>query len=63
MLDCDWSSDVALPISTFLYVNEHGDERALDGDAIRARFGEPERVVACADGQRVLIYAAPLTLG
>lgn len=48
---------------TFLYVNEHGDERALDGDAIRARFGEPERVVACADGQRVLIYAAPLTLG
>lgn len=47
---------------TFLYVNERGDERALDGDVIRARFGEPDAVVSCGDGRRVLIYAEPLTI-
>jgi hypothetical protein len=45
---------------TFLYVNEHGDERALDGDAIRARFGDPARTASCGDGRRVLIYDSAL---
>jgi hypothetical protein len=45
---------------TFLYVNERGDERALDGDVIRARFGDPVRITSCGDGQRVLIYDSPL---
>jgi hypothetical protein len=48
---------------TFLYVDERGDERALDGDVIHALFGEPDRVVECAEGQRVLVYAHPLNLG
>jgi hypothetical protein len=46
---------------TFLYVNEHGDERALDGDVIRARFGDPVRTASCGDGRRVLIYDSPLS--
>jgi hypothetical protein len=45
---------------TFLYVNEHGDERALDGDVIRARFGDPVRTATCGDGRRVLIYDSAL---
>jgi hypothetical protein len=45
---------------TFFYVNERGDERALDGDALRARYGRPDRVVACSDGQRLWIYDEPL---
>jgi hypothetical protein len=48
---------------TFFYVNEWGDERALDGDAVRARHGRPDRVVACSDGQRLWIYDEPLTVG
>jgi hypothetical protein len=48
---------------TFFYVNERGDERALDGDALRARYGRPDRVVACSDGQRLWIYDEPLTVG
>lgn len=45
---------------TFFYINEHGDERALDGDVIRARFGEPARTASCGDGRRVLIYDSAL---
>jgi hypothetical protein len=44
---------------TFFYVNERGDEVAFDREALRERFGEPDRVVRCADGQRVWIYEAP----
>ena len=51
-----------LESATFLYVNERGDERALDGDVIRARFGEPDRVATCAEGRRVLVYDAPLSV-
>ena len=51
-----------LESGTFLYVNERGDERALDGDRMRARFGEPDRVVECADGQRVWVYADPVSV-
>jgi hypothetical protein len=47
---------------TFFYVNEWGDERALDGDALRARYGRPDRVVACSDGQRLWIYDEPLVI-
>jgi hypothetical protein len=53
----------ALESGTFFYVNESGDERALDGDALRARFGRPDRVVACSEGQRLWIYDEPLTVG
>lgn len=45
---------------TFFYVNEWGDERALDGEVLRARYGRPDRVVACNDGQRLWIYDGPL---
>ncbi len=48
--------------ATFLYVNERGDERALDGDVILARFGAPDEEVTCADGRRVLIYDSPLSV-
>lgn len=48
---------------TFFYINERGDERALDGDALRERFGRPDRVVACSEAQRIWIYNEPLTVG
>jgi hypothetical protein len=45
---------------TFLYVNERGDERALDGDVIRARYGDPVAIASCGAGMRVLIYDSAL---
>ncbi|MEO8527960.1 MAG: hypothetical protein ABI435_02675 [Pseudolysinimonas sp.] len=47
---------------TFFYANEHGDERALDGDVIFARFGAPDRKVSCSAGQTLWIYDRPLTV-
>jgi hypothetical protein len=48
---------------TFFFINELGDERALDGDALRERYGRPDRVVACTEAQRLWIYDEPLTVG
>jgi hypothetical protein len=48
---------------TFFSINEWGDERALDGDALRERYGLPDRVVACTEGQRLWIYDEPITVG
>ncbi|MCU1418198.1 MAG: hypothetical protein JWP32_2372 [Schumannella sp.] len=42
---------------TFFYVNGHGDELPIDALALSSRFGNPDREVACDDGQSVLIYS------
>ncbi|MEO5533739.1 MAG: hypothetical protein ABIR17_01240 [Pseudolysinimonas sp.] len=47
---------------TFFYANEQGDERAIDGDVLRARFGVPDRTVSCGDGQTVWIYDHPVSV-
>ena len=47
---------------TFFYVDERGDELAFDRDALRERFGEPDREVRCADGQRLWIYGTPIAV-
>jgi hypothetical protein len=47
---------------TFFFINEWGDERALDVDALRERYGRPDRVVACTDGQWLWIYDEPVTV-
>lgn len=51
-----------LESGTFFYLNDRGDEYALDREAIRERFGEPDREVGCGDGQRLWIYAEPVAL-
>lgn len=48
---------------TFFYLNGRGDERALDSDALRERFGRPDRVVTCFEDQRLWIYDEPITVG
>jgi hypothetical protein len=48
---------------TFFYINEVGDERALDGDALRERYGRPDRVVACSEDQRLWMYDESITIG
>lgn len=47
---------------TFFYLNERGDEPAFDRDALRERFGAPDREVRCADGQRLWVYATPIAV-
>lgn len=47
---------------SFFYVNEWGDELALDGDLLRERFGPADRVVGCTAGQRLWIYDEPVTV-
>jgi hypothetical protein len=48
---------------TFFFINEWGDERALDGDALRERYGRPDRVVVCTEAQRLWIYDEPVSVG
>ncbi|MEO8262912.1 MAG: hypothetical protein ABI566_10120 [Pseudolysinimonas sp.] len=60
-----WLTNRAYPTGeagTFFYVNDHGDERPVDALAIESRFGEPDGVVACDDGQSLLIYGDPAKL-
>lgn|GEM_PF-2901675 len=47
---------------TFFYLNARGDERALDGETIRARFGAAHRVVTCAEGQSIWVYDEALSV-
>jgi hypothetical protein len=47
---------------TFFYVNGVGDERRIDALAMAARFGEPDREVACSAEQSVFIYDDPAKL-
>lgn len=44
---------------TFFYINEHGDEPAIDRAFVIRSFGEPDRTFSCGDGQTVLVYDAP----
>lgn len=58
----NWLTNVAasaVEAGTFFYVNGYGDERQLDEAGLAARFGAPDREVACSDAQRVLIYDDP----
>lgn len=60
-----WLSNRAysrLERGTFFYVNLRGDERALDGDVMRERFGDPAREVRCSDEQWLWIYDEPLSV-
>jgi hypothetical protein len=47
---------------TFFYLNDHGDELALDRGAIRARFGEPDTEVTCSEGRVLWIYDSPVSI-
>lgn len=45
---------------TFFYLNDAGDELALDRVDIVARFGAPDGEVACADDQVIWVYDTPV---
>jgi hypothetical protein len=47
---------------TFFYLNELGDESALDRDALLERFGQPARALECSDDQRVWVYDEPVSV-
>ncbi len=47
---------------SFFYVNDRGDELALDRAAIIARFGMPSDEVTCGEGRQVWIYEEPVTV-
>jgi len=58
----NWLANTATPrtvTGTFFYVNGYGDERELDEQGMRDRFGPPDREVGCSDRQRILIYDDP----
>lgn len=40
----------------FFYLNEHGDEAAIDRGFIESNFGAPDSEFSCGDGQTVLLY-------
>lgn len=46
----------------FFYVNEHGDEEALDVPLLIDLFGEADSTFACDPGQTVLVYTDPAKL-
>lgn len=41
----------------FFYVNDHGDESAIDRVWITDHFGEPQEIRSCAAGQELWIYS------
>ena len=43
-------------VGRFFYINEHGDEPAIDVGYLESRFGKPDSSFSCAPGQTVLIY-------
>ena len=43
-------------VGRFFYVNEHGDEPAIDVGYLEGRFGKPDSSFTCGPGQTVLIY-------
>ena len=43
-------------VGRFFYINEHGDEPAIDVHYLERRFGSPDSSFSCAPGQTVLIY-------
>jgi hypothetical protein len=47
---------------TFFYLDDRGDELALDRAAILAGFGTPSDQVACDDGRELWIYDDPVTI-
>ena len=49
-------------VGRFFYINEHGDEQAIDTSYLEDRFGKPDRQFSCGPGQTVLIYDVPSKL-
>ena len=49
-------------VGRFFYINEHGDEPAIDVGYLESRFGKPDSSFSCAPGQTVLIYTTPSKL-
>ena len=45
-------------VGRFFYINERGDESAIDVGYLESRFGSPDGSFTCATGQTVLIYTA-----
>ena len=43
-------------VGRFFYINEHGDEPAIDVTYLERRFGTPDASFSCGPGQTVLIY-------
>jgi hypothetical protein len=46
-------------VGRFFYLNDHGDEPAIDTGYLVSHFGEPDRRFDCAPGETVWIYDAP----
>ena len=49
-------------VGRFFYINEHGDEPAIDTTYLERKFGMPDRQFTCAPGETVLIYDDPAKL-
>ncbi|MDQ1547803.1 MAG: hypothetical protein QOH69_2707 [Actinomycetota bacterium] len=49
-------------VGRFFYINEHGDEPAINVSYLESRFGTPDSSFSCAPGQTVLIYTEPSKL-
>jgi hypothetical protein len=45
-------------VGRFFYINEHGDEPAIDVAYLKRHFGTPDSSFTCAPGQTVLIYTS-----
>jgi hypothetical protein len=43
-------------VGRFFYINDHGDEPAIDVGYLERRFGRPDSSFTCAPGETVLIY-------
>jgi hypothetical protein len=49
-------------VGRFFYINDHGDEPAIDVDYLESRFGTPDSSFTCAPGETVLVYTQPAKL-
>lgn len=49
-------------VGQFFYINDHGDEPAINVGYLESRFGQPDSSFTCAPGETVLIYTQPAKL-
>lgn len=49
-------------VGRFFYLNDHGDEPAINRSYLETQFGAPDRQFTCGPGQTVIIYDAPAKL-
>jgi hypothetical protein len=49
-------------VGQFFYINEHGDEPAINVGYLERHFGDPDAEFSCGPGETVLIYTEPSKL-